>query len=106
MKEEFLMYLMELFLLNILNQIYPKQWKFTGNGKIWINYQNPDFIHKKHKKVIELFGEYWHEKKEQRQRINKFKKEGYDCLVIWHDKDKLWKEPENVVNKIISWNQS
>jgi len=96
----------ELFLMDILNQIYSNQWRYTGDGKLWIGNQNPDFMHKKHKKVIELFGEYWHEKKEQRQRINKFKKEGYDCLVIWQIKHKLWGKPENVANKIISWHES
>jgi len=99
----------ELFLLEILNQLYPKQWKYTGDRSLWIGYQNPDFTQKKHKKVIELFGEYWHNlenRPTEKQKKNRFKKYGYKCLVIWHDKDKLWTEPENVANKIIDWNKN
>jgi hypothetical protein len=100
----------ELFLMNILNQMYPRQWRYTGDGKFWIGNRNPDFINKKDKRIIELFGDFWHNLKDGRpteiQRKNNYKKEGYDCLVIWHRKDKLWEHPENVANKIERWNDA
>ena len=64
---------------------------------------NPDFINiNGEKKVIELFGEHWHdtEEKGQENRINKFKQFGFDCIVIWGKelKDKNWEH--NILNKI------
>lgn len=35
------------------------------------------------KKIIEVFGEYWHKSEEEQQRINHFKQFGFDTLVIW-----------------------
>lgn len=43
----------------------------------------PDFIHEDKLKIIELFGNHWHEQIEEQERINFFEKHGYTCLVIW-----------------------
>lgn len=58
-------------------------YKYTGNGSCVINNCNPDFIHTEKKKIIELFGEYWHRNEDGSERVNKFKDVGYSCLIIW-----------------------
>lgn len=74
----------ETFLLNLLNELYPGEWKFTGDFSFTINGKNPDFTNcNGQKKLIELFGDYWHqgEKPEDRKAI--FREFGYETLVIW-----------------------
>ena len=58
-------------------------YKYTGNGTCIINNCNPDFVHDTKKKVIELFGEYWHRDEDGSERIKKFEERGYSCLIIW-----------------------
>lgn len=80
-------------LLNILEKY---SYIFVGDFKKWIGNQNPDFINKENKKVIELFGDYWHgeefrqkegdfstNKEHEQKRIKHYNNEGYECLVIW-----------------------
>ncbi len=58
--------------------------KYVGNGGIWIGNMNPDFIDSTGKLVCyELFGRKWHEKEEEKQRIERFKAFGWACIVIW-----------------------
>jgi len=85
-------------LRKILNKMFPGEYKFVGDGKVWINGKNPDFINVNgQKKIIELFGNFWHGKayrkiafndnssnKEHRiQRQKIFAEYGYKTLVIW-----------------------
>ena len=63
-------------------------YKYVGDGKIIIKYFNPDFINcNGQKKVIEMFGDYWHGKDRrhmtQLQREERFAKYGFKMLVIW-----------------------
>ena len=75
----------ELFLEKLLNQLYPKTYKFVGDGQIFIAGFVPDFIHIKRKKIIEFFGTYWHQhtKEKDKLRLKTYKKYGYATLVIW-----------------------
>ena len=44
----------------------------------------PDFISTdESKKIIEIFGDYWHRGEDPQERIDYFKQYGYSCLVIW-----------------------
>lgn len=79
-------------LRNGLNKLFPKEYKYVGDGTIFIGYKNPDFINTNNqKKIIELFGDYWHSKKrtgrtksqEENQRIKHFSKYGFKTLIIW-----------------------
>lgn len=85
-------------LIEILNNILPKEYKYVGDGKIKIDTFNPDFINcNGQKKIIELYGDYWHNKSDElernKRRIKTYKKYGYKTLVIWEhelkDLDKL-----------------
>lgn len=93
----------ELSLLDILNNIYPNEWKYVGDGSFIINGKNPDFINCNGKKlIIELFGEHWHKPEDENIRINIFKEYGYNTLIIWAKElkyiEKL-KEKLNLFNK-------
>ena len=68
----------------ILDEVCLNQYKYTGRGEIWIGNRNPDFFNVDgQKKVIEMFGDHWHQGDNPNNRINHFKEYGYDCLVIW-----------------------
>ncbi|MFH0805971.1 MAG: DUF559 domain-containing protein [Patescibacteria group bacterium] len=77
------------------NKLFYKKYKFVGNGKYWVTNFNPDFINTKSKKIIELYGDYWHNKEDVRKRdklrIPTYKKYGYKTLVIWE------KELKNII---------
>lgn len=80
---------------SILDEICPGEFKYNGTGDLGaIGYRLPDFVNVNgKKKVIELFGCYWHScpicgfdkiKKKNDKRIHQdYAKLGYDCLVIW-----------------------
>ena len=55
------------------------------NKKV-IAFMSPDFISEERKKIVELYGDYWHrdELPEKTQhRIDIFKSFGYETLIIW-----------------------
>lgn len=94
---------------NILNELYPNQWKYTGDGSVIIGGLNPDFTNVNGKKeVIELFGDWWHSDKKiqnrwkssENGRIEVFKQYGFNCLVIW---ERELKDKQKVVDKIKQW---
>lgn len=93
----------ETIILNLLNDLYPNEWKYTGDFSFMINGKNPDFTNcNGKKKLIELFGDYWHKGEDPQDRINIFKKFGYDTLVIWESE---LKDINKVKNKIIKFNK-
>ena len=74
----------ETLLLNLLNELYPNEWKFTGDFSFMINGKNPDFVNcNGQKKCIELFGDYYHKGQNPQDRKDIFKEFGYGTLVIW-----------------------
>jgi hypothetical protein len=81
-------------LIDILNEIEPNAWDYTGNGKIVIGGKIPDFCHKDNIKIIEYFGEYWHRQRArcyeetEKGRIEHFAKYGRKTLIIWEDEFK------------------
>lgn len=74
----------EFRLNDILNSLYPGEWKFVGDGQVVINGKCPDFINVNgQKKIIELFGDYWHQGENPDDRAAVFAPFGYETLVIW-----------------------
>jgi len=91
----------ELFLYDIINSVCPNDYVFNKR-KFMINGLFPDFVNVNgQKKVIELFGKYWHEKKEEPRRKRKLKSVGYDCLIVWEDE---LKNLESLRDKISIFN--
>lgn len=71
-------------LLEILNRLYPNEWKYVGDGTVIIEGKNPDFINCNGKKlIIELFGERWHKPGSEESRKEIFKRIGYETLIVW-----------------------
>lgn len=69
--------------------MFAKQgYKHTGDGSFWIRgkdgkSKNPDFLNKKSKSVIEVWGDYWHRGQDPKDLIVWYKKNGYDCKIYW-----------------------
>lgn len=73
----------EIKLLSILDNLYPGEWKFVGDGKVVIAGKCPDFINVNgQKKIIELWGKLWHQEDDPQDRINIFLPFGYETLII------------------------
>ena len=74
----------------LLQCLFPKEYKFVGNGKFFIEQFNPDFINVNgQKKLIEFYGDYWHNipkaLKRDERRLKTYSKYGYKTLVIWEN---------------------
>jgi len=91
----------EIKLGQILDELFPNEWKYSGNGQVILGKHCPDFININHKKaVIEMFGDYWHRNDNPQIWIDDYKGYGFDCLVVW---EKELKNKEYVVEKIKNW---
>ncbi len=91
-------------MLALLESLYPGEWKFTGDFSFTINGKCPDFVNcNGQKKIIELFGDYWHRDQNPQDRIDVFKPFGYETLVIWESE---MKKIENVKNKIREFHEA
>jgi hypothetical protein len=70
-------------------------FKYVGNGKLWIERMNPDFIETNGRKMlIETYCIFWHSKDYEKKRGKLFSKYGFKTLFL-NDKDltvKNWKE--------------
>jgi G:T-mismatch repair DNA endonuclease (very short patch repair protein) len=78
-------------------------YRYVGNGEVILGGKNPDFINVNgQKKLIEVFGTYWHDPFDIAERTEHFRQYGFNTLIIWEDE---LKEPEKVVAKIKSFNQ-
>lgn len=81
----------------LLEEHYPGEWVYTGNGEKVniIGGKIPDFTHKTCKKIIELYGDYWHQGDDPSERIDHFAQYGYHTLVLWESE-----KHERVLGKI------
>lgn len=76
----------ELRLQAVLNKHFPMEWRYVGNRQLKIGNKYPDFVSRNgDKKLIELFGNYWHAVDEVDTRIKYFAEFGYSCIVIWEE---------------------
>lgn len=97
--------------------IFFKKWnlnfKYVGDGSFKIDGKCPDFVNKDKKRLIEFFGELWHEGSDEPSRIQFFKERGWDCLVVWGKEVGWWaktrghrvtyKWERSLYDKIIRW---
>jgi very-short-patch-repair endonuclease len=91
----------EKILHKILIKYFPNKFIYSGNGKIIIEFFVPDFVDIKNKKIIEVYGDYWHNRPKQKKkdyfRLIVYKRNGYKTLIIWeHELKKL----TNIIIKI------
>lgn len=100
---------LELYLDFLLQNYFPDEWKFVGDGQVVIQGLCPDFINVNGKKqIIELFGEHWHtgnnvqyrRTEEGRKKI--FAQDDYSTLVIWSQE---LADENKIIEKIRSFSQ-
>lgn len=93
----------------IFNKMTPSCVYYVGNRAWWrkLNddkYHNPDFKITGQNKVIEIFGDYWHDKKyfpetlTPRELIDLYAQAGLDCLVFWQRE--IYENSEQVREKV------
>jgi hypothetical protein len=87
---------------DLLQSYFPGEWRYVGDGKVFIAGFVPDFIHKEENWIIELNGDYWHSSSEARERDRRkkeaYEKTGYKVLEIWESE--FSSDPMAVVDKI------
>lgn len=83
----------EIRLMNIINE-NTLPYRYVGNGTLWINNMNPDFIHKEKNLVVEVLGNHWHNKEETEKRRGRFIKSGFRLIEIWESELKTLPEIE------------
>lgn len=72
-------------LLTIINTVVPGAYACNVLGDLLVvKGKIPDFVNVVGKrKVIELFGDYWHRGEDPSLRIQLFRDVGYDALIVW-----------------------
>jgi len=84
------------------NEITPDNIRYVGDRKLWIKTKkrnrNPDFIIKGQKKVIELFGDYWHKGENPKYKIKEYNDVGYKCLILWESE--IYNETGKILERV------
>jgi G:T-mismatch repair DNA endonuclease (very short patch repair protein) len=101
----------EKLLCELLDELCSSEYKYTGDGSVAIGGCVPDFLNVNgQKKVIELFGDYWHSKsvtgksnyQEEFDKIKHYEEYGFGCLMIWEHE---LKDKTKVAAKILAFNK-
>lgn len=93
----------EIILSQVLDELCPGEFAYNGDYRLKTSVDRliPDFININGKrKIIDLFGSYWHQEDEVNQRIERYKKHGFDALIIW---DYELKNLENVKREVLNF---
>lgn len=95
-------------LYQILNELFPGAWKYTGGGEnvVVLGGFVPDFMNVNGKKIlIEFDGDYWHSsekvKEKDQRKLVKYKELGFDTLVVKENEFK--NDKEGVKNRIVEF---
>jgi len=80
----------ELWFQSVLDERFPGEWKYVGDGQVWLSGRNPDFLNVNGRKlVIEVFGFYYHDpyyfsnRPTEEELLALYRKFGFGCLVFW-----------------------
>jgi G:T-mismatch repair DNA endonuclease (very short patch repair protein) len=76
-------------------------FKYTGDGSYWIENKNPDFTNLEEKKIIELFGTYFHKREDEEKVKDFYGSKGFRVLVVWDNEKK-----EDIVKKILEFRRA
>ena len=75
---------LELRFQAVLDELFPDEYIYVGNGGLLIDGKCPDFTNiNGQKKLIEVYGDYWHRMDDPQERIDHFAKFGFQTLVLW-----------------------
>lgn len=85
-------------LLELLNERFPHEWRYTGDGSFIIEHFKPDYVNCNGRKlIIELFGDYWHVQEDIKIKEKAYREFGYGLLVIWEHE---LKDEQAVIAKV------
>lgn len=91
----------------ILLSLNLKKYKYVGDGETIIDGFNPDFINKKDKRIIEVYGDYWHNRPDyiirDKRRLKSYTKYGYKTLIIWENE---LKDLDYAIGKILAFEEN
>lgn len=94
---------LELKFEKFLNENFPNEWKYVGDGQVILGGKCPDFINVNGKKqIIELYGDYWHKGQNPEDRIKIFEPFGYKTLIIW---EKELKNLDQIKERILTFSK-
>ena len=80
--------------------LLPYGFEYVGDRKFWLTFKDgthkcPDFINRKAKVAVEIYGDYWHKNDDPNEIINKYKEIGWTCYVYWeHEVKKYMFNPD------------
>jgi len=92
----------EIKLKELLDKHFPGRYNYTGDGARIVAGLCPDFTDMQNKRVVEMFGDYWHQGENPQDKIDRYAKSGFKCLVIWQSE---LKNISLVVNRLYSFNK-
>lgn len=88
----------EITLEEILGEACPTEYKYNDGWLLLLNHI-PDFVNiNGQKKLIELYGDYWHRGDNPNEIIQLYISAGYNCLVIWEKE--LYDDKVALVSKL------
>jgi len=81
----------EIRLQILLDKLFPGQYQYVGDGQLILGGCCPDFANVNgQKKLIELYGDYWHAGEDPQNRMNHFAQFGFKTLIVWeHELENL-----------------
>lgn len=87
----------------IFDEMTPPNIRYVGNRAYWKtlldgSHKNPDFKVTGQKKLIEIWGNYWHKNHDPQGLINQYKQIGYDCLIFWENE--IYHHPALILEKV------
>lgn len=71
------------------------------NGEYIRKYKNPDFKVTGQNKVVEVFGDFWHQGEYPQDLIDAYNDAGIECLIIWEHE--LYEDTEEVLDKVAAF---
>ena len=90
----------------LLQYYLPGQYKYNGDYSLGcsIGGRIPDFVNiNSQKKVIEMYGDYWHKGENPQDKIDQYLVYGWFCLIIWEHE---LKDEDEVVKKILKFDET
>lgn len=87
------------------DELTPECVNYVGDFKFHIKTKKgnrfPDFVIEGQNKVIELFGDYYHEGEDPKDIIKEYKEVNWKCIVFWEHE--VLNEPEKVLDETLKF---
>lgn len=94
---------LELILQDLIGEL-GLPYAYCGNGELIIGCYNPDFVNTNgQKKLIEVFGDYWHELEDVGRKSEVYAKFGFETLVIWEHE--VRRDIETVKRRVLEFDK-